>query len=187
MDRGLYAIILSFIAIFFGIVAIITSRPYLLDFNATGVMVTVLCCLVTVLIGWQIFNVLEISKIRKETLATRDEILLETNKNLLLTLHGLADFFSIQFINREVDASPNEENTLYFGALTYRAMEIKCASRLNELQVFQTAIRTMTVLIDNAILLSEHQVANIRNILVAVPISYRTDEFVVLLNHFQIE
>lgn len=59
MERGTFAIILSAIAVFFGIVAIITSRPYLLDFDAVGVMVAILCGLITLLIGWNIYTVID--------------------------------------------------------------------------------------------------------------------------------
>ena len=59
MIKEKYSFILSCIAVSFGVVAIITSRPYLLDFNATGVMVSVLCILVTLLVGWNIYKTIE--------------------------------------------------------------------------------------------------------------------------------
>jgi transcription initiation factor IIE alpha subunit len=59
MIKEKYSFVLSCIAVSFGVVAIITSRPYLLDFNATGVMVSVLCILVTLLVGWNIYKTIE--------------------------------------------------------------------------------------------------------------------------------
>ena len=62
-ERNKIALILSFIAVFFGIVAIITSRPYLLKFDTVGIMVTILCGLVALLIGWNIYTVIDVRNI----------------------------------------------------------------------------------------------------------------------------
>ena len=184
-------LLLTLFSIFLSIIAIYLSMrsPIEIDFDAALLVsvATIISIPTAVLIGWQIVNVIKIEKMKKQTLNARDEVLQVTNKNLLSTFHGLADFFSIQFAKREEDVSPEEENTLYFGALTYRAMEIHCASILSELQLFQSAIRTMSIMVDDAIILKEHQVAEIKNILESVPTSYRIDEFLSILNHFQID
>ena len=62
MDKGTFAIILSAVAILFGIVAIITTRPYCWELDHVGVIITTLSLLVTLLIGWNIWSVLDIKK-----------------------------------------------------------------------------------------------------------------------------
>ena len=62
------AVIFSCIAMFFGIVSVITSQPYNDDINITGVIVTVLCCTVALLVAWNIYSVVDTKdKIEKAT------------------------------------------------------------------------------------------------------------------------
>lgn len=91
MERGTFAIILSFIAVFFGIVAIITSRPCLSDFNSIGVIVAALCGLVTLLIAWNIYQVIDTRAIRQkyEEIETRLNNSLNSNAIEINQLRGI--------------------------------------------------------------------------------------------------
>lgn len=184
MERGTFAIVLSFIAVFFGVVSIITSRPYMLDCDTTGVMVTILCCLVTVLIGWQIFNVIEINAIKKDTLNARDDVLLETNQNLVFTLHGLADFFAIQYANLSEDDTPDVKNSIYYGALSYRIMELHQAIRLNEIKLYNSSVKSLCALIDDGEFLSDKQIDELKESIDAIPNNFHTSDFIEVLNYF---
>lgn len=62
MKQSSFAIILSGIAIFFGLVAIYTTRPYNWDLDFVGVIIVILTFLVTLLIGWNIFTALDLKK-----------------------------------------------------------------------------------------------------------------------------
>lgn len=70
-ERTTLAIILSSIAIFFSIVALYTSRPYNWALDFVGVIISVLTLLVTLLVGWNIYTVVdfkrEIEDVKKET------------------------------------------------------------------------------------------------------------------------
>ena len=60
MKQSSFAIILSSIAIFLGLVAIFTTRPYNWDLDFVGVIIVILTFLVTLLIGWNIFTALDL-------------------------------------------------------------------------------------------------------------------------------
>ena len=62
MKQSSFAIILSGIAIFFGLVAIYTTRPYNWDLDFVGALIVILTFLVTLLIGWNIFTALDLKK-----------------------------------------------------------------------------------------------------------------------------
>lgn len=62
MKQSSFAIILSGIAIFFGLVAIYTTRPYNWDLDFIGGIIMILTFLVTLLIGWNIFTALDLKK-----------------------------------------------------------------------------------------------------------------------------
>lgn len=62
MKQSSFAIILSSIAIFLGLVAIFTTRPYNWDLDFVGVIIVILTFLVTLLIGWNIFTALDLKK-----------------------------------------------------------------------------------------------------------------------------
>ena len=70
---SMYALILSSIAIFFGIVAIITSQPYCIGIDIYGIIVTLLIGMITLLIGWQIFNYLSLKETIKEVVMSEVE------------------------------------------------------------------------------------------------------------------
>lgn len=62
MKQCSFAIILSGIAIFFGLVAIYTTRPYNWDLDFVGGIIMTLTFLVTLLIGWNIFTALDLKR-----------------------------------------------------------------------------------------------------------------------------
>lgn len=54
--------ILSSIAVFFGIIAMIISQPYCCNLNSVNFIIAILSLLVTLLIGWNIFIALDFKK-----------------------------------------------------------------------------------------------------------------------------
>lgn len=62
MKQSSFAIILSGIAIFLGLVAIYTTRPYNWDLDFVGGIIMILTFLVTLLIGWNIFTALDLKR-----------------------------------------------------------------------------------------------------------------------------
>ena len=59
MDKATFSIILSGIAIFLGVVAIYTTRPYNWELDFVGTIITILTFLTTLLIGWNIYSVVD--------------------------------------------------------------------------------------------------------------------------------
>lgn len=91
-ERTTLAIILSSIAIFFSIVALYTSRPYNWALDFVGVIISVLTLLVTLLVGWNIYTVVdfkrEIEDVKKETetkLNNQKDVLDQTIRNAYKT------------------------------------------------------------------------------------------------------
>ena len=70
MEKNTISIIYSSIAIFISLVAIYTTRPYNWESDFVGLTITILSFLVTLLIGWNIFQVVDIkgriTKIKEE-------------------------------------------------------------------------------------------------------------------------
>ena len=68
MNISKLSIILSGFAVLFGVVAIFTSRPYNYELDHIGFIVAVLVCIITLLIGWNIYTVIDVKdKIERST------------------------------------------------------------------------------------------------------------------------
>lgn len=78
--------ILSIIALFLSIIAISISyfRPQELKLDAFNSIVAILSLLVTTLLGWQIFQVINIDKIRKEISLEKESF--NSEKNTMMSL-----------------------------------------------------------------------------------------------------
>ncbi len=84
-----WSILVSIVALILSLLALIINGCHHFNCDVTGLMVTVLCMLVTILISWQIYNVIEI----KEQLRRVDEMELSIakahNKALMITMEKL--------------------------------------------------------------------------------------------------
>ena len=100
-----FAIVLSFIAIFFGIVAIITTRPYNWHIDFVGVAFATVCSLVTLFAAWNIYSAIDVDKkIKKfdDNLTSFKSDVQENNDSIIQDIHfsmveaftGLSRFFA---------------------------------------------------------------------------------------------
>lgn len=81
MKSSNFSVILSFIAILFALIAIYTTRPYNWSSDFVGVIVTIITFLVTILIGWQIWELVKIHDIRKDLSCTEKNIRIEIQRS----------------------------------------------------------------------------------------------------------
>lgn len=86
---------LSAIAIIVSIIAICIACPHVpeLGFDYQGVIVGILALLVTMLIGWNIFSIIDIRKIRDELLTTKVSSVFNAEKNNAITCHAVSDYY----------------------------------------------------------------------------------------------
>lgn len=85
--KNLFSIVLSFLAIFFSVIAIYTSQPYNWKLNFVGLAIAILTILVTILIGWNIYSVLDLKGYKRKYNQLLLKIERETNY-----LHNKADY-----------------------------------------------------------------------------------------------
>ena len=78
---------LSVIAIIVSVIAICIACPHVpeLGFDYQGIIVGILALLVTMLIGWNIFSIIDIRKIRDELLTTKVSSVFNAEKNNAIT------------------------------------------------------------------------------------------------------
>ena len=108
MERSTFSIILSFIAIAFAICAIYTTRPYNWELDYVGFIVALLTIMVTLLLGWNIYRVIDakerISNIEKTNENYRRyiaTIVYKLNNQVEITRHeSYMNLFYIQGIIR---------------------------------------------------------------------------------------
>lgn len=95
MKKENWALGLSIVAITLSITAtcIAAYRPPELEFDYQGVIVGVLSLLVTMLIGWNIFSIIDIRKIRDELLTTKVNSIFNAEKNNAITCHAVSDYY----------------------------------------------------------------------------------------------
>ena len=85
-----FSIVLSFAALLF---SIIRCEPLALDWATF--LVTILSAIVCALIGWQIYTLIDLRKIRQELNNTKLHSLMESERNSTITCHAIADYYYI--------------------------------------------------------------------------------------------
>ncbi len=88
--------LISYIAIVFSFLALVSVHSHFLTFNMTdaGFIVNVLSILVTVLIGWNIYQLIDVKGIRKDFEAYKEDVKADINRHLLLEESTLAVEYS---------------------------------------------------------------------------------------------
>jgi len=85
MDKkGTYAMIFSGIAIFFGIIATFTSRPYNWDLDFVGVAFSIMFALITLLVAWNIYTVID----TKDTIVKMKTVAQEEVRNAITGINN---------------------------------------------------------------------------------------------------
>lgn len=100
-----FAIVLSFVAIIFGIVAIITTRPYNWHIDFVGVAFATVCSLVTLLAAWNIYSAIDVDKkikrfdnnltsFKSDVQENNDSIIRDIHLSMVEAFTGLSRFFA---------------------------------------------------------------------------------------------
>ncbi len=130
-----FSIVLSFAALLF---SIIRCEPLALDWATF--LVTILSAIVCALIGWQIYTLIDLRKIRQELNNTKLHSLMESERNSTITCHAIADYY----YSIVVGESPfsNEHYLIY-----YRISELFHASHLGDRGMCEAIIKGLNEII----------------------------------------
>ena len=107
-----FAIVLSLVAILFGIVAIITTRPYNWHIDFVGVAFATVCSLVTFLAAWNIYSAIDMDKkikrfdnkltsLKSDVQESNDSIIRDIHFSMVEAFTGLSRFFANKAIPKD--------------------------------------------------------------------------------------
>lgn len=176
----------SFLSLILSIVTFCSFENYDYDkismlMSGFSVFVAALGVIVTLLITWQIYNTMSIEKVRKETIQTAKDVIAKSNTNQLISLQGLAGFYTVQYNKLEETEDLTVIESLFFAAMLHWAMTIDLCCQLNQVGLFTSSVTSANLLVDDN-LFEENDRQQIINILSNVPDSWRTTDFQRLYN-----
>lgn len=131
MKKENVSLIVSGMAFILSIVAVCIAayRTPELGFDYQGVIVGVLSLLVTVLIGWNIYTLIDIRELRKDVYTEKVKSYIESEKNTTTLCMGLSDFYYSIMVGKE-----QPENERIYKYIYYRISSILHASRINDFE-----------------------------------------------------
>ena len=151
-----------------------------------SIFIAALGIIVTLLITWQIYNTISIEKVRKETTQTAKDIIEKSNSNQLISLQGLAGFYTVKYNDIDDNEDPTVVEAVFFAAMLHWAMTIDLCWQLNQVGLFTSSVTSANLLVDDNLL--DYKDRNqIINILSCVPDSWRTKDFQHLYNTLLIQ
>lgn len=116
---------LSLIALIISLYSLLASRAFTRDADIIGIAVALLCGLVTLLIGWNIYNIIDIKGLRdqidgykKVAEDNSNKTIKQTSHYLSTTLLSIADLMGMQFKDSIKNNIGNSE--LFYKAIKYR-------------------------------------------------------------------
>jgi len=130
--------VLSFMSIAISIIAIVLVifeiEP--LDFNLFSALITVLSVLVTCLLGWQIFSIINLNELTKEIETSKKQILYLNNNVLAQNSMAFSDFY--YHLNFKDDTSRIEYNYLF-----YRLSSILHSSKNGDIETCNVVVKSL--------------------------------------------
>lgn len=135
MKKENISITVAIIALVMGISAICIAayRTPVLSFDYQGVLVGVLSFLVTLLLGWNIYSLIDVGKIKDELMETKAVSSFNAERNNTITCHAVGDFFY-----RELLGEKPLGDAYHF--LYYRVSEIFHASNIGDFKTCEIII-----------------------------------------------
>ena len=133
---------LSVIAIIVSVIAICIACPHVpeLGFDYQGIIVGILALLVTMLIGWNIFSIIDIRKIRDELLTTKVSSVFNAEKNNAITCHAVSDYY--YHVLLKSDPLGIEYQFLY-----YRISELFHVSNIGDIDTCNVIVKVLLEMI----------------------------------------
>lgn len=131
-----YALLLSGVAVLTSITcSFVKIEP--LTFDYVGALVGILSLLVTVLIGWNIYSLIDIRSLRKEIAVERTRVYLESENNLTETFMALSEYY---YSSIHGERQPKEERVYKY--IYFIISSIMHASRIRDFETCRVIVRT---------------------------------------------
>lgn len=142
MKKESWALLLSSMAVGVSLIAVCFAayRSPNLEFDYQGVLVGILSLLVTILIGWQIYTFIDISKKSKELEEAKVAAIISTERNNALTTNAISDFY--YYILLKSDPLGVE-----YRFLDYRISSLYHSSNIGEIETCNVIVRSLLEMI----------------------------------------
>lgn len=135
-------IFISYCALLGAVIAIVIScirvSPIATDWAT--LLVTILSTLVCVLLGWQIYTLIDLRRIKQEIEKIRVKSLLDNERNQTITTGAIADYY----YSIVVGETPNS-NEYYL--IYYRVSQLFHASNINDIGMCESVIKVLNEVI----------------------------------------
>lgn len=167
---GLLSIILSIVAI-----CIAAYRTPELTFDYQGVIVGALSLLVTVLIGWQIFNTLNFKKDIQDVKDAKNTIIYNSELNAIQTYMSLSEYYG-----KEIGIRPMNEHGYRY--IYFNLSVILHASIIGEYTTCNTYVKVLLETVTEEVKLRKADKDNIFKLISMISNTQRIENFPDLLN-----
>lgn len=107
-----------------------------------SVLVSVLSVLVILLLGWQIYAMIDIKKTKEEVRIEKEKVLYAAEKANILTMTALSDFYYFQI-------HQNDPLGIEFKYTYYRVSSILSASRINDIETCNVIVSAILKTLKN--------------------------------------
>lgn len=158
-------IIISTVSIVGSVIAICISayRTDSLGFDYQGVIVGILALLVTVLIGWQIFMIFDIKRIKDDVLNVNYENYIRSEKNLIEIQMSLSDFYLDLY-------TINSKRQIGFSYLLHSISAIIHQSRINDINSANAIIKRLisTIVDPSKVILRQIEYNSLLNLIYSI-------------------
>lgn len=136
---------LSILSLVVSIIALCISLPRvnLLNFDYLGLLVGILALLVTTLIGWNIYSLIDVKNIRKEQTAIQLETFVKIQETCAQASHAVADVY----YRNLVGAKPLGDD---FYLVYYRLSEMCNLAAIGQYQACESIIDTLLQIFGNS-------------------------------------
>lgn len=132
-----WALALSILALLISVVCcFIKIEP--ISYDYMGILVGVLSLLVTALIGWQIYSLIDIRNLRKEISNERTKAYIESERNITATFMAISDYYYSILIGKQ---QPEDEKVYKY--IFNRVSSILHASRINDFETCRVIVKVL--------------------------------------------
>jgi hypothetical protein len=155
-------------------ICIAAYRSPELGFDYQGVLVGILTLLVTVLIGWQIYILFDLRKIREEIDIKRQLVNMESERNMCVSAMSLSDFYYSLLVNEPVKDKE-------FKYLNYRIAALLHASKIGDIGMCNAIVRALLESVKSELRISKYNKKLLLDILQDIREPKKITDFYALL------
>ena len=139
-----------------------------------SITIGVLSMLVLVLIGWQVYTLLDIRKIHKEVNSKRLQVNLESERNMCVSALALSDFYYSLLVDEGAESKE-------FKYVNYRIAALLHSSRLYDYDTCSAIVRALLESITDKLRLSKYNKSLLLHLLQKVEQTNKIENFQSLL------